>query len=99
MDPIAPLWQQHPTFGFWVQVLQAVIVPMGGYGIWILRSIRDELHQLNNRVVVLEQWHKDHDPQGDGHRVITEQVRGIRADITKLERSISAEGGRAWRRG
>lgn len=44
----------------WLEIMRLVIVPITGYLAYLLRGILIELHDLNSRIIRLEQWQIDH---------------------------------------
>ena len=59
----------------WLGLLQGLLVPVLGYGAWILRDIRNQLRTLNGRMIKIEEWRELHDKQDDErHRDLTTQL-------------------------
>ena len=59
----------------WLGLLQGLLVPVLGYGAWILRDIRNQLRTLNGRMIKIEEWRGAHDKQDDErHEDLTAHV-------------------------
>lgn len=43
-----------------LSVIQILIIPVVGYGVRVLKDIRDEFRALNGRMTRIEQWRDDH---------------------------------------
>ena len=57
-------------------LLQGVVVPILGYGIYLLTDIRNQLRTLNGRVTRLEAWTSSHEKLDDERtEIIREQIR------------------------
>ena len=65
-----------------IRLIQVVIVPVTGYGAWVLRDIRDQLRRMNGRVLVSETWREDHTKQDD------ERHRKLEADMERLDQRV-----------
>ena len=64
------------VFEIVTRTLQAIIVPIIGYGIFILRGIHHELRRLNGRMIAMEQWRLDHEASDTRlHNEVIERIR------------------------
>ena len=57
--------------------LQTIVVPIVGYGAFMLKGIRDEFRKLNGRLGRLEQWKEDH---------VEQTHEALQRDLDRLER-------------
>ena len=55
--------------------LDSLVIPLLMYGLFVMRSIRNELGNLNGRIIRIEQWEKDHDASD-------------KEDFTEIRRSL-----------
>ena len=58
--------------------LDSLVVPLLGYGLFVMRGIREELRKLNGRVIRIEQWSHDHDEADE------KAFAQIRRDLDKI---------------
>lgn len=62
-----------------LNVAQTLLVPIFGFGTYVLRGINQELRKLNGRVIRMEQWQKDHESHDkDRFDGIHESLKGLR---------------------
>jgi hypothetical protein len=48
-----------------LRLTETLLVPLLGYGAYVLRGIRNELRSLNGRLIHMEAWRDQHDKQDD----------------------------------
>ena len=58
-------------------VIQAIVAPVVGYGVYVLKGVRDEFRRLNGRLGRLEQWKEDH---------VDQTHEALQRDLDRLER-------------
>lgn len=57
--------------------IQAIVAPVVGYGVYVLKGVRDEFRKLNGRLGRIEQWKEDH---------VDQTHEALQRDIDRLER-------------
>lgn len=75
----------HDLFDTALRLWQVVVVPVAGWGAWVLTDIRNQLRTLNGRMLTMEQWRADHDKQDDHrHESVTRDVERIQERVFDL---------------
>ena len=58
-------------------LIQVIVAPVIGYGVVVLKGVRDEFRRLNGRLGRLEQWKEDH---------VDQTHEALQRDLDRLER-------------
>ena len=69
-----------------LDLLDKLVLPLIGYGAWVLRDIRDHLRILNGRLTRAEQWGVDHEKQDE------ERFTMLRQEHMMIRREMGASG-------
>lgn len=62
--------------------IQTILLPLLGYGAYVLRDIRNQLQAMNGRLLKSEAWMKAHEKLDD------DRFSGIKRELDQLQRSL-----------
>lgn len=67
--------------------VQTIVVPILGYGAYILRDIRHQLRTINGRVMKLEAWTTAHEKIDD------DRTKALKRELDQIQHGLRDRGG------